>query len=362
MTQHSAIFARAIYAGVISAALTLTGLAHSQSAPNITIPKASGGDIADYIFQQKLNGSFVGDDADDTRVYGGRLSKRGAWPAQVGLLNSAKIDGTPRGMMTAKYCGGTIIANQWILTAAHCAVDKQQRAKKPENITVRSGEIMLDKGDLRAVSHVIVHEDYDPRLTENDIALLRLAKPIEGSSHGSTGSITLISQGSKLPSGPAIVVGWGLLDNGKYPINLREADIDIVPNATCNTAMGNQAAQELGSMLGRIGLSVRIPLPKLEEAFKLLLGEIGNSITDKMICAGTASGERSSCHGDSGGPLMIKLKDGEWLQVGIVSWGRKPLSADPNQPCGHPEIYAVYTRLSSYFDWIEKTIQENGNP
>jgi len=99
-----------------------------------------------------------------------------------------------------------------------------------------------------------------------------------------------------------------------------------------------------------MGEANAIPMEKLEEAFAILSVNIGPILTQNMVCAGTPSGARSSCNGDSGGPLLVQEADGRWLQVGIVSWGREPLNADNR--CSHENLYAVYTRLANYFDWI----------
>ncbi|OWU70599.1 trypsin-like serine protease [Marinibacterium profundimaris] len=63
----------------------------------------------------------------------------------------------------------------------------------------------------------------------------------------------------------------------------------------------------------------------------------------------------SPCNGDSGGPLMMRTTEGDWAQVGIVSWGRSPLGSE--QSCGHEDLYAVYTRISTYRGWIARVIE-----
>ena len=78
---------------------------------------------------------------------------------------------------------------------------------------------------------------------------------------------------------------------------------------------------------------------------------MGDPLTDNMICAGTESGARDACNGDSGGPLFVQQDDG-LTQVGIVSWGDGPLDAEV--ACGHKNAYGVYTRVSHYSDWIKE--------
>jgi secreted trypsin-like serine protease len=69
-----------------------------------------------------------------------------------------------------------------------------------------------------------------------------------------------------------------------------------------------------------------------------------------MICAGTTSGARDACNGDSGGPLFVAGKDGP-EQIGIVSWGEGP--SDGTAACGHKDAYGIYTRLGNYVSWID---------
>ena len=72
-------------------------------------------------------------------------------------------------------------------------------------------------------------------------------------------------------------------------------------------------------------------------------------LTDRMLCAGTDSGARDACFGDSGGPLLVaKGKDG-YAQVGVVSWG-------PDDGCGLTNLYGVYTKVTPFLDWISKTV------
>ena len=288
-------------------------------------------------------------DGEASRIFGGRPAQEGAWPAQVSLHDPQKINQSDDGMFQSQFCGGSIIARQWILTAAHCVVDEDNRAIAPDNVLVRSSSVVLFKGDLHAVSRVIVHESYDPFGFDNDIALLQLRQPIRQAS-GPVGAIPVAGQNQPLPNGPAVVIGWGMMEEEKFPETLMETDIDVVPNSTCNKGMAEQSRRELGGFLLGMGQANGIPQDKLEEAYAILSNNIGDILTDNMICAGIPSGARTSCNGDSGGPLMVRQSNGQWLQVGIVSWGREPANAETR--CAHENLYSVYTRLSSYFDWI----------
>jgi len=88
----------------------------------------------------------------------------------------------------------------------------------------------------------------------------------------------------------------------------------------------------------------------IEAGAGAIVADMGDPLTDNMICAGTTSGQRDACNGDSGGPLFMAGKDGP-EQIGIVSWGEGP--SDGTAACGHKDAYGIYTRLGNYAQWIE---------
>lgn len=329
----------------------------ASTAPDLdrVVRPSGAGEVAvrSYVLQQKATAEPVAAGAA-SRIFGGRDSEEGAWPALVSLHAAEKLDGTEEELFQSQFCGGTIIARQWVLTAAHCVVGEDGSPTAPEAVKVRTGAVDLSAGDVRDVARVIVHEDYDPASIDSDIALLQLAVPITETS-GPVGAIPVLESGAEVPLSSAVVAGWGILPDGKFPRTLKEADIDIVPNDICNRGMAEQTRTELGSFLLSVGRVNSIPMESLEEAFEILASNIGDRLTANMICAGTPSGERTACNGDSGGPLMVQRDDGMWVQVGIVSWGREPFAATSR--CAHKDLYSVYTRASNYFDWIARHVR-----
>lgn len=335
--------------------MALAGASGAQTTLDDILRPTAKGDVRSFVRAAKEAGTFL-TTAEDTRIYGGRPAEPDAWPWQVSLHTAKDVGSDQRSRVLSQFCGGSLIARQWVLTAAHCIEDFEGNVIAPSEILIRSGNVALWEGDFREVVAVFSHPDYDPVRIDNDIAILKLAQPISESS-GPVGAIPVLQDGSQLQPGPAVSVGWGLMEENTVPGVLMEVEIDIVSNDNCNRGFAEQTRRDIGSFLLTMGVAHEIPEDKLIQAFELISPNIGNALTDNMICAGVPSGNKDSCNGDSGGPLMVRRDDGGWMQVGIVSWGKMPLGAQT--ACGLPSLYGVYTRASNYFDWIATTIRSN---
>ena len=300
---------------------------------------------------------------DDTRIFNGGAADPGEYPWQVGLLRMADLDGTRESHFVAQNCGGSIIHAQFVLTAAHCVVDENDAALPPEAIGVAYGANDLGEGELARVSSVIVHEDYAPqRYNDNDIAILKLAQPIAAGTLP-VAALPVIGQDAPLPEGSATVTGWGMLEDGNWPIDLREVDVPLVDAETCNAGFAQMIVDEVGFFLYNVSKMGGIELSRAEAAYQRLGEQVRGPITANMVCAGDPRGQRDSCNGDSGGPLIVRGADGRAVQVGIVSWGYKPITNRISEvidipACGIPQVYGVYTNLSNYFDWIARHVRE----
>ena len=174
----------------------------SESKPKVV-------DYESYVLQARAKAQTV-DEETASRIYGGRPSKAGSRPFQVSLMLAARAKAAPKQRARYHLCGGSIIANRWILTAAHCVVHlKTKRVRAPEELLVLTGSLNLLKGDLRTISKIIVHGDYNKgRFLNNDIALLRLEKSISKSS-GPVAAIALEKTPGQVNASTAIVSGWG---------------------------------------------------------------------------------------------------------------------------------------------------------
>lgn len=279
------------------------------------------------------------------RVFGGNEAEPGEWPFQVALLASQSLDDNPMSQANAQFCGGSLIDKQWVLTAAHCVTDQGQTIT-PDTVTILTEATVLNEGKRYKVAAIYGHEGYSEVTLDNDIALIKLAEP-------ATAPTIKLVPGPVEDTGKVRVTGWGMMDDGNFPMNLMEAELDLEPNAACNTGIRDIYAKDLEAILRNFAPRMLYTDAAISDATKSIVGTMSDRLTANMICAGTTSGVRDACNGDSGGPLFIEKADGP-EQVGIVSWGEGPL--DAGAACGHANAYGVYTRVANYADWLKSTM------
>ncbi len=247
------------------------------------------------------------------QIVGGNPADDGEYPWQVAIVEAGQSN-----PFYGQFCGGSLIAPAWVLTAAHCVQDDGV-VESAANLDVVAGINRLSQGPTsgsqgqrRKVSQIIVHPSYNENNFDNDLALLRLVAPFDLGAKIQTLPFVTPADAARFAAGEmATVAGWGRinpppLEPIQWPDDLMEVDVPIVAQSICNTAYAG-------------------------------------GITANMICAGYASGGKDSCQGDSGGPLIVPDGSGGWLQAGIVSWG---------DGCALPSKYGVYTRLANYTAWI----------
>ncbi|MEE9320846.1 MAG: serine protease [Granulosicoccus sp.] len=250
----------------------------------------------------------------NTYIVGGISSAAGVWPSTAALVHP---DVGRANLLNRQFCGGTVIASRYILTAAHCLFDTQNRIESPYRVKVVVGISSLvfeTPGIEHDVTNIIVHPEYDIEGSKyNDIALIEVATdlpvPIASVFNGET---------SELVGSNATVVGWGAVKSDDpdqpllFPEILQQGVVPIVSRDACNGPDSYQGY-----------------------------------IRDGQICAGFDKGQTNHCFGDSGGPLYASIDNKQQL-VGVVTLG--------GDICETPFFYGVYSDVSFYRDWISSYV------
>jgi len=265
------------------------------------------------------------------RIIGGTEAKPNSWP----WLVTMKID---LGGGYGATCGSSLIrvkdnvdASDILVTAAHCVTKEKTMATNPQafapsQIEVIAGNHRMKKYDdgeeLRQVSQIRFHSAF--RFTGytgavNDLALLKLETPIQFTD--TIRPICLPTAGEALPVGQTCVAaGWGRN-------NSRTDDIPEALQQLLAPVYDAKTCKGTGTGWGQL--------------YK----------EDLMVCAGSLQGKSGTCQGDSGGTLACQQTDGSWRLYGATSFGVAGSCLDAGKP-------GIFTRISSYMDWITKNVNE----
>jgi secreted trypsin-like serine protease len=242
----------------------------------------------------------------NTRIAGGRDASIADNPWQVALVGTSLQNNAD-----AQFCGGSIVASRWVLTAAHCV----DAPTKDSEVSILVGTASLLSGGRRiplVVGGIHIHKQYHYSTNENDIALLETSEDIPG-----TPIAGWLASDPENDGQDVRITGWGALSWQKSPpmsVVLQAADPDpkIINHQLCNG-----------------------------------IDSYNNQVLNTMICIGNwGTGQQDSCDRDSGGPAT-SLVAGKRKLIGITSFGA--------QHCATPKKPGVYTRVSQFTKWVHDT-------
>ncbi|XP_039540989.1 serine protease hepsin-like isoform X1 [Pimephales promelas] len=248
----------------------------------------------------------------EERIVGGVDARQGSWPWQVSL----QYDGVHQ-------CGGSIISDRWIVSAAHCFPERYRHVSRWRVLMGSIYNTPIRKNIMIAeVKTVVYHSSYLPFVDANiddnsrDIAVLALTKPLQFTDY--IQPVCLPTYGQRLADGQiGTVTGWGNMEYYGTQANvLQEAHVPIISDTVCNG-------------------------PDYYD----------NQVTTTMFCAGYEKGGTDSCQGDSGGPFVaadVLSKTSRYRLLGVVSWGTG---------CAMAKKPGVYTRVSRFLPWISTAMR-----
>uniref|UniRef100_T1JYB4 Peptidase S1 domain-containing protein n=2 Tax=Tetranychus urticae TaxID=32264 RepID=T1JYB4_TETUR len=259
----------------------------------------------------------------NTRVYGGTHAKDAEYPWIAHLRFFIGKNTTRYGL-----CGGSLIDEWHIITAAHCIHDSSKKLRPIESV-----EVYLGVKDLTAlnkpykVSKYFYPHNYNQETLYNDIAILRLTKPVVFTEKVSP--VCLANSMGK-PFLTLTVAGYGRLGPNRKPAtSLMKVDVEYIDKESCN--------KMLRDFIIRMNPDIESRAKKFEMP----------KVHGSHMCAVDTFSGADACSGDSGGPLMYKdHKDGRYYVVGIVSGAM--------DECGDPRTPGFYTTVAKFRPFIEK--------
>ncbi|KAF3818876.1 hypothetical protein GH733_012293 [Mirounga leonina] len=245
------------------------------------------------------------------RMVGGQDALEGEWPWQVSIQRNG-----------SHFCGGSLITERWVLTAAHCFSNTSQTSL----YQVLLGAQQLVRPGPHAVYAPVKRVESNPlyqgMASSADVALVELEAPVTFTNY--ILPVCVPDPSVVFETGTNCwVTGWGSPseeDRLPNPRILQKLAVPIIDTPKCNLLYSKDT----------------------ESGFQ------AKAIKDDMLCAGFAEGKKDACKGDSGGPLVC-LVGQSWLQAGVISWG---------EGCARRNRPGVYIRVTSHHTWIHRIIPE----
>ncbi|MFE2568615.1 S1 family peptidase [Streptomyces mirabilis] len=224
-------------------------------------------------------------------IVGGTTTTTTAYPFMMQITDASQN----------QFCGGTLVAANKVVTAAHCMV-----GETTSSVRVIGGRTYLNgtNGTVSKVSKIWINPDYTDATNGDDVAVLTLSTSMSytPASYVASTDTSVYATGAT-----ARIIGWGTTsESGSSSNQLRTATVPIVSNSSCSGSYGS------------------------------------DFVASDMVCAGYTNGGTDTCQGDSGGPLLIG-----GVLAGITSWGNGCAEA------GYP---GVYTRLTTFSNLVKTQI------
>ncbi|MFG2369400.1 S1 family peptidase [Streptomyces mirabilis] len=224
-------------------------------------------------------------------IVGGTTTTTTAYPFMMQITDASQN----------QFCGGTLVAANKVVTAAHCMV-----GETTSSVRVIGGRTYLNgtNGTVSKVSKIWINPDYTDATNGDDVAVLTLSTSM---SYTPASYVASTDTGVYATGATARIIGWGTTsESGSSSNQLRTATVPIVSNSSCAGSYGS------------------------------------DFVASDMVCAGYTNGGTDTCQGDSGGPLLIG-----GVLAGITSWGNGCAEA------GYP---GVYTRLTTFSNLVKTQI------
>ncbi|XP_047526415.1 chymotrypsin-2-like [Pieris napi] len=240
----------------------------------------------------------------DSRIVGGKDATPGMAKYQVSIRIHV-------GEKEGHICGGSILNEEYVLTAAHCIY-----RKRAEQLSIVVGSQEFNKGDQRyKIKKLVLHEKYFRRYLRNDIAIIQIEGKIKY--NDMVQPIELLKEMAPIGK-KCLLTGFGYTDFDKLtvPKYLQMLEFITISNDNCTEQLK------------------RSPYPKYVP------------VDEGQLCVQRPK-NKGACKGDSGGPLVIQDDKNKTLQIGVVSW---------IVPCGK-DFPDVFASVHGYYDWIQSKIK-----
>lgn len=271
------------------------------------------------------------------RIINGNIASEAQMPWQVALVTN------PLDAYQSYVCSGSLIADRWVVTAAHCA-EQLKKLDKDYYVLVGTNNLQdSQQGQIIKVKQAYIHEQYNNRIYNNDLALLELERAVDFIKCGKNCQTidiinpTLEKQNALIASMTQIA-GWGVLED-------------------CDNSQSLVCQQYAGQMMRNPALyptTLRYTTVKLANCLSSSSLYSAQQITQNMLCAESPMQDSltDACYGDSGAGLTINNLEKPYL-LGVASWGIG---------CAKVGYPGVYTRVANYSDWLNAYLHPSTVP